>query len=251
MKRLLYLSILLVAVACKREPLTVYDVNDNIYFGNPASIGYYVDSLVFTFAYSDASVKDTILSLPLSVTGPPAEKDRQYKLVVDPASTVALGTHYELPDLVIRAGRVRDTLRVRLKRAPDLTSTVKKLILRLQPNENFNTKVLYRIQRNINIDTADVLKFTISVSDILSAGPYWDINYARYFGKFSLKKVRLIHDMLGMPLDFWSYEYPSPQQRSAAVYYASVTGRYLSDEAALGNIILDEDGTPMKMGPGY
>ncbi len=251
MKRLLYISIILIAAACKREPLVTYDVKDNIYFNNEISSGTYQDSLDFTFAYSDAAVKEMTINIPLGVTGAPAAADRYYKLVVDPTSTAVASTHFELPELVFRAGRVRDTLHVLLKRIPDQVSGIKKLILHLQPNEQFNTDILYRIMNNGTPDTSSMLTFSISTSDILSAGPYWTDYYARYFGTFSLKKVRLIHDLLGMPLDFWATSSPAPDKRSTAVYYASVMGRYLADEAKKGNIILDEDGTPMKMAPAY
>ena len=250
MKQLLYISIILTALSCRRDPLITYNTDDNVYFNYTISTNYYVDSTNFSFAYRDASVQDTILSVPLRVTGAPAATDRRYNLVVDPASTAAAGTHYELPELVIHAGKVQDTLRLLLKRAPDLTAGVKKLILHLQPNEFFKTQLEYRLVNNVARDSADVLTFSITMSDILDEGPFWDDSYAAFFGTFSLKKVKFIHDLLGMPLDFWSV-YPDNQRRTAATYYASSTSRYLSDQAAQGNIIYDEDGTPMTMGAGY
>jgi len=250
MKRLLYIGIILTAASCKRDPLTTYNTDDNVYFKYTISANYYVDSTNFSFAYRDAGVLDTILSVPLEVTGAPAATDRRFNLAVDPASTAVAGTHYELPETVIHAGKVEDTLRLHLKRTPDLASGVKKLILHLQPNEFFKTQLQYRVVNNGARDTADAPTFTITMSDILDKGPYWDDTYAAFFGTFSLKKVRFIHDLLGMPLDFWSV-YPDNRRRAAATYYASGTSRYLSDQAAQGNIIYDEDGSPMTMGAGY
>jgi len=250
MKRSLIIPLIILAAACKREPLLTYNTSDNLYFNYKAGFQY-VDTLDVSFAYSDASVKETIVALPLAVTGTPATADRQFNLVADPASTAVAGTHYELPQLVIRAGKVQDTLFLKLKRAADLSTGTKKIMLQLQSNEFFHTDLQFRTVGGSVIDTINMLKFSITVSDILSAGPYWETIYKPYFGNFSLKKVKFIHDLVGMPLDFWSIAQPNNKQRAEAIYYASVTGRYLAEQASLGNTILDEDGTPMLMGPAY
>ena len=250
MKRSLYIPIIiLIAASCKREPLVTYNTADNVYFNYDLGRSFYSDSIGFSFAYSDARIKDSILLVPIGVTGVPAATDRPFRLVVDPASTAQAGIHYELPAAVIHAGKVQDTVRVRFKRAADLASGKKKLILKLQANEFFKTDLKYRTINHTGQDTLDILTFSIQASDLLDSGPYWSF-YGTYFGTFSIKKMQFIHDLLGLPLDFWSVA-PSNQRKSAAIYYASATSRYLSDQAAQGNVIVDEDGTPMKMAPGY
>ncbi len=251
MKRLLYISIILLAAACKREALTTYDVKDNIYFNNTVGTNNYVDTADFTFAYTDASITDTVVRVPLGVTGSPVATDRHFTLVVDSASTAQAGVHYELPDFVFHANQVVDTLNIKLKRASDLTTSVKKLILHLQPNDDFQTALVYRITGTSILDTTSMVTFTITTSDILNSGPDWTDTYAPYFGTFSLKKMELIHDLLGMPLNFWSTATMTSDQRVQAIYYATTMGRYLNDQASQGNTILDEDGTPMKMGASY
>lgn len=251
MKRLLYISILFMAVACKREPLTTYHVKDNIYFVNEVGTGNFVDTLDYTFAYSDASIKEAIVNLPLGIAGIPAVSSRQYKIVVDPASTALAGTHFELSEQVFHSGRARDTLSIKLRRTSELISGTKKLILQLQPNDDFNTELLYRTVPGSIIDTVSMVRFTITISDILNSGPAWDATYARFFGTFSLKKVRLIHELLGMPLDFWSPATIAGARTSQAIYYAATMGRYLNDQAAKGNVILDENGSPMRMAAAY
>jgi hypothetical protein len=250
MKRSLYISIIiLIAVSCKRDALLTYNTADNVYFNYNRGFNVWLDSMDVSFANRDASVRDTFLLIPLAVTGVAAAADRPFKVVVDPASTALAGIHYELPEAVIHAGKVQDTLRLHFKRAADLASGEKKLVLKLVANEFFKTDLPYRMINGAAQDTLDLLSFSISASDLLVPGPYWDV-YSTYFGKFSTRKVRFIHDLLGMPLDFWS-EAPNNQHRAAAIYYASATSRYLGDQAAQGNIIVDEDGTPMQMGPGY
>ena len=252
MKRtLLYISILLLAAACKREALTTYDVKDNVYFNNQAGSGNFVDTADFTFAYSDASVTDTIIRVSFGVTGLPAATDRSFDVVVDPASTAVAGTHYELPSFVFRAGRVVDTMNIKLLRTLDLATSTKKLVLHLRPNESFNTALLYRVMGMSVFDTVSIITFAITTSDIMNSGPAWDDTYARFFGTFSLIKMRMIHDLLGMPLNFWSTATLTSAQTPQAIYYASTMGRYLNDQASQGNVILDEDGAPMKMAAAY
>lgn len=250
MKRSLYIPLLiLIAASCKRDALITYNTADNVYFNYNTGTNSWRDSMDVSFANRDASVQDTFLLIPLAVTGVAATTDRPFKLVVDPSSTAVAGIHYELPEPVIHAGKVQDTLRLHFKRAADLASGEKKLVLKLVPNEFFKTDLPYRMINGAAQDTLDMLSFSIVASDLLVSGPYWNL-YSVYFGKFSVRKVRFIHDLLGMPLDFWS-EAPNNQRQAAAIYYASATSRYLGDQAAQGNIIVDEDGTPMQMGPGY
>ncbi len=250
MKRSLYIPLLiLIAASCKRDALITYNTADNVYFNYNTGFNVWRDSMGVSFANRDGSVRDTFLLIPLAVTGVASTTDRPFKLVVDPSSTAVAGTHYELPEPVIHAGKVQDTLRLHFKRAADLASGEKKLVLKLVPNDFFKTDLQYRMVNGGAQDTLDMLRFSIVASDLLVSGPYWDL-YSTYFGKFSIRKVHFIHDLLGMPLDFWN-EAPNNQDRAAAIYYASATSRYLGDQAAQGNIILDEDGTPMQMGPGY
>lgn len=250
MKRALYIVLIVTAASCKRDPLITYNSADNVYFNFIPTAGQVVDSTSVSFAYLDAGVKDTVLSIPVAVTGVPAAADRPFTISVDPSSTAQAGTHYDLPQAVIHARQVTDTVRLHLKRSPDLASGSRRLVLRLQPNDYFKTQLQYKMVNGSARDTVPVLTFSIMISDHLDKGLYWDSDYAGFFGAFSLKKVTFIHDLLGMPLDFWSVSADN-QRRAAAVYYAATTSRYLGDQAALGNIIYDEDGTPMQMGPGY
>lgn len=251
MKRMFFLSVILVViVACKREPLITYNTPDNIFFYYKLSTGhYYNDSMDVPFAIRSANLRDTTLSIPLGVSGTPAAFDRSYSVVADPASSAVEGIHYELPDLKIHAGVVKDTLRLLLKRAADLTAGKKKLILRLQPNEYFQTDLRY--WKSSTRDSVPMLQFTVTVSDLLEAGPYWQSVYTRFFGKFSKKKMYLINERLGMPLDFWYDPVLTTNGRGLATYYAAITARYLAEQADLGNTIIDEDGFPMKMGVAF
>lgn len=245
MKCILYTLLIGSLLSCKREPLMTYNAEDNIYF----NFGAYQDTLDFTFAYAGSTVTDTIIKIPIAVTGVSTAVDRSFELMTDPSSTAIADTHYALPPLVIAAGNVVDTLRILFKRTADLTTRSKILKLQLKPNANFNTAIQYKIHPFY--DTISMLSFAISFSDILIAGPYWGTNYARYFGTFSVKKMKLINELLNMPLDFWAVMPTDGAHYTQAEYYAATTARYLAEQAASGNIIVDEDGIPMQMGPAY
>lgn len=250
-------AVTLLASACKKEGLITYNASNNIYFNYRAGvdsvrqqIGTIVDSLDFTFAYSANNVTDTLFPIPIAVTGAPAEQDRTYKVAVDPGATAIEGQHYAFTSLVVKAGRVIDTMFVSFKRATGLRQGKVAFTLHLQPNENFDTELR---SRSFERDTVNTLTLKITLTDMLVAGPEWDIYYARYFGAFSEKKMRLMNQVVGLPLDFWATEGGvTSTQIAEAIYYCTTMGRYLRQQAAAGNTIYEEDGvTPMLLGPDY
>lgn len=256
--------LLITGAACKKEALLTYKSDDNIYFNfiegtNPATndLGRHQDSLDITFSFDDASITDTIINIPVAVTGEASSQNRNFTLVADPASTAKAGTDYELPSsYVIRAGLIQDTISIRFKRTPALKTNVLSLLLSLEDNDQFKTNLLYRnrspMSQSSPIYTTDTVKmktFKITLGDMLAAGPYWSSYYEYSFGTFSEKKVRLMNQIVGMPLSFWSKPANTAQERSDIAYYGSFTARYLSDQAYAGNTIYEADGiTPMKMG---
>ncbi|WP_133177684.1 DUF4843 domain-containing protein [Chitinophaga parva] len=249
----------LLAASCKKESLMTYHAADNIYFNYSYQTNsgplFYADSLNVTFAFSPDKQTDSILRIPVAVTGTAKGTDRNFDVAVDAGATATAGTDYILPaTFVMHAGRITDTIPVTLKRTATLKTSVLSFTLRLRENDQFKTQIEYR-SRNANDlsyvaagDTSHTLTFKVLVSDQLQAGPYWS-NYSYYFGDFSEKKVRLMNQVAGMPLDFWSVELSTTQQRANALYYGGFTYRYLTDHAAAGNTIFEADGqTPMTMG---
>jgi len=259
-KFLLAAAVPVLLFACKKEGLHTWDAGNNIYFNyktgvdtSRGQLGFVVDSVYFTFAYSAESVTDTLFPIPVAVTGAPAGSNRTYKVVVDSGATAIEGKHYSWPPLVIRAGRVTDTLFMRFNRTADLRQGTVKMRLHLVPNENFGTDI-HRMPEHSYTDTINIIQFRITLSDILTAGDDWDSYYADYFGTFSEKKVRLMNRVVALPLNFWAAGTGglSGEKIAYAVYYATTMARYLTTQAAAGNTIYDEDGvTPMRMGPNY
>jgi hypothetical protein len=262
MKRSFNILILafVMATSCKKDTLMTYDASDNIYFNYtyqvPSGPVYYADSLNVTFAFSDNTKQDSVLHLPVAITGPAKNTDRNFDVTVDPNATAMASTDYILPStFVVHAGRTTDTMYVTLKRTVSLKTNVLFFTLRLKANDQFKTQIQYRSRNSTDIqsiaagDTSQTQTFKVLMSDQLQAGPYWS-SYSYYFGDFSEKKVRLMNQVAGMPLDFWSVDiYSSSQQQANSLYYGGLIFRYLSDEAYSGNAIFEADGvTPMKMG---
>jgi hypothetical protein len=263
MKRTIYILLLgglslLMAASCKKQSLLTYNASNNIYFNyiSDTAPTRYSDTVNITFAFSGSSVTDTVFNLPVAVTGSASNKDRVFEMTVDPASTAVASTDYVLPgSFLVHAGRLIDTISILFKRTAAIKISPVSLVLQLKENDQFRTQFPYRgtLGNSLSFidptDTIQVETFKVNLSDMLQAGPYWS-GYSYYFGDFSEKKVRLMNQITGMPLDFWSVDsYSSTQQQASTLYYGGFMARYLSDQAYQGNILFEADGiTKMTMG---
>lgn len=246
---------LMLFASCGKDSIMTYDATDNIYFDyrrdvNPAinQPGYPIDSLAYTFAYSEAAVTEAIIPIPIAVMGKPKATDRSFQVTVDAGGSMQQGVHYEMPVAVMRAGRLKDTLFLKIKRTGDIKTAVVRMKLRLQPNNDFGTSIEKRMSFN---DTIQALTFKISVTDELNDGPSWS-QYSPFFGTFSKKKMLLMNEIVDLPLNFWAASTLAGEGRAAATYYAAAMSRYLKEAALAGNTIYEEDGvTLMRMGADF
>ena len=93
-----------------------------------------IDSLDFSFASVQASIKDVILNATVRTMGKVADHDRPFKVVVDKEGTTAIeGVHYEIDvdTVVIPAGKSTAYVNVRFFRTDDLMEKSVRLALRL------------------------------------------------------------------------------------------------------------------------
>ena len=243
------LVILVVLDACKKESLLTYNASDNIYFFYKKS-GLRLDSVNFTFAYSADGVKDSNVMVPFSVTGIPAKDDREFTITVDPSSTAQAGIHYVMPaKFVLAAGRLIDSFPIKLLRAPDLQKGTLFLRLNLQPNDHFQTDI--KVIEGL-LDSINPLSLKINITDILGPGTYWTGILQAYFGAFSVKKVKLLNQVTGMPIDITINGIYDLNLNAKCAYYAISMSRYLKDQAAAGKTVYEDDGvTPMAMNASY
>lgn len=253
MKKLIYIAVILLLGACQKEGLLTYDTKDNIYFAyrfklvqNPI-----IDTTNYTFAYSPASVTDSTFKLPVAVTGAAKDYDRKLNITVNPASTATAGKHYEIPtEFILHAGKLQDTILLKVKRPADLKANPVSLVLNLHANESFDTNLRYLYA---TADTIETLQFKLNISDVIVQGTSWTGTFAPYFGTFSVKKVLLLNEVAGMPLNFFvDLNVGGINLNGLAQFYAITTSRYLKEQAAAGNTIYEEDGvTLMTMAPAY
>jgi hypothetical protein len=200
-----------------------------------------LDSSVITFAYSQTSVADSIIMLPIRTTGYAASIDRTYILNVADSSTAQAGIHYEIinSDYTIKAGKFNDTVYIRLHRTADMLDSTFVLHLDLKANENFVLDVKQKVTSGTQY--VRTVHHTVKVNDILSKPKYW---LDAYLGTFTRKKLYLMSAMLDIPLD----KLNNTITVAEVVYYGKFMQRYFNEQKAAGTPILENDGTLMVMG---
>jgi hypothetical protein len=243
---LLLFSLVFLFSACKKTDLKVYDGDTNIYFSKAALVSSPFDSLLVTFAFQP-QITDSLVKVPVQITGAPSDKDRAYKVAVDASSSTAkAGVHFEAlpPTFTLPAGKVADSVRVKLLRTPDMLNDTFSLVLELQPNENFQAGMVDKIANATTGQKLSYTKFKILVTDVLSRPKLW---LDTYFGTFTRKKLLLMSDLLGFPVDALN---TTSTTISQVIYWAKYMQLYLNEKKAAGQTVYEDDGTtPMMMGP--
>lgn len=243
--------IVLTLSACKKSSLGLYDQEksgSSIYF--PEAVGTTTSkSLLKTisFGYVGYSKKDSVLTIPIAATGDTSNTDRPVKLTFTSATTAVEGTHYTfLRTPVIRAGKVTDTLYLKLIRTTDMTTKQFEIDLALEANDYFSTK--------LHDTTANYLSYKVLVDDIAGKSYLW-VSYSNtkaivnYFGDYSRKKVDLILEVLGLdPALFYDPVNSSSITSSKILAWSRYMAFWLNQEANAGRIYLDENGVRITMG---
>lgn len=248
----LCLSLIVLVCGCRKEGFITYNMPDNIYFSGagPAALDDN-DSVDVSFAHIDPTLNEMYVRVPLSVTGVPGKADRTYKVVADEGTNLS-SAYYELPaNPIFRAGMVRDTLVVKLKKGVEMQTEKFTLVLKLVAGGDFQTEYPWQYAySNPSEGRSSLLHYKITVSDMFTPGPRWP-GYSSYFGTFSKKKILLIHELSGLPIDFYTKPNSALTGVAEMQVIAVSISRYLADQKASGNTIYDEDGSEMKMGAAY
>jgi hypothetical protein len=246
MKKLLYYLFIMASAcmlfACEKK-IPTYSGENNIYFSNAA------DSSKITFAYDKVDRKDSIITVRIYTTGPVSDVDRPFTLtIIDSITNAQPGVHYSILNegSVIKAGQAFVNLAFRLNRTPDMTAKTYYINMVLEPNENFTTNYTWEWVNLKNSTVKQLMRYTIRFDDVLAQPKTW---LPSVFGTFSRKKLIALSDFFEVELPVWNITGAGGISAVTMITYGKVFQRYLNDEAANGNIIPDEDGTPMKMGP--
>lgn len=255
MKKILILSIVLLSflglTSCSQEEIKTYSGTDNVYF-SPAVFPYVMnenfsittDSTGVSFGFDNAALDKKTYLIPIRVQGKLSDIDRKVKVTIDPSSTAVEGTDFSLPkNVMIRAGKVVDTIAVTLYRTPALKNKRVTMVLNLEENEFFTANMQSTVTNVLTKKTMSFIRFKLSFDDQLNTPKGW---YAYYVGKFTAKKFLLMCDLLHLDPIMFDAPLGSPGIGSADyIYYSAFMKRYLADQKAAGNTIYEEDGTEM------
>lgn len=252
MKKILILVVALLSLfglaSCEKEEIEAYKDTDNIYFSRAIfplyTNGPLIDSTGFSFGFDNAAITERVFPLAIRVQGKVSEVDRKVKLTVDPTSTAVLGTHFIFPEnIVMRAGKELDTVFIKVLRTPDMKNTDLTLVLNLEENDFFTTKMQSRVTNILTGKTINFVRFKLSFNDKLSTPVGWQ---SGMFGVFSAKKFFLMCELMNLEPEMFNQTPGSTGLSIPEVqYYQNFMRRYLADQKASGNIIYEENGNEM------
>lgn len=252
MNKILIFSIIFLSLiglsSCSQEEIKTYKDTDNIYFSRAVfplfSTDPVIDSTGFSFGLENPLVKEKVYKLVMRVQGTVSTVDRKVKVTVDPSSTAILGTHFTLPEnIVLHAGKEVDTIPVTVRRTVDMKTNKFTLVLNLEENEFFSTKMQSKVINVITKKTINYIRFKLTVEDQLTQPKGWA---AGFLGPFSAKKFYLMCDLMHLDPTIFNMSPGGPGLSVPDVqYYQNFMKRYLIDQKASGNTIYEENGTEM------
>lgn len=253
MKKILILSIIFLSIlgltSCDKEEIEAYQDTDNIYFSNamfpPNNISApLIDSTGFSFGLDNPAITGRIFKIPIRVQGRLSDVDRKVKLTIDPSSTAVEGTHFSLPEnIVMHAGKEVDTIEVTVFRAPDMKKSAFTLVLNLEENEFFTTKMKTKVINILTQKTMSFIRYKLTFDDKLTQPAGW---YVPYLGVFTAKKFFLMCDLMNLDPAMFAQKLGAPGLSIPDVtYYQNFMQRYLADQKKSGNTVYEDDGTEM------
>lgn len=253
------LAFVMMLSACKKDTLNVYNdesAKNSIYFTKADT----TNDVAVSFGYSKSNVKDSILKLVVRAIGSPYGSDRSYNLSIADSSTMKAGVDYDFLNkpFSIKAGKVADTLKLKLYRNASITKDSLFLYLDLKPNENFTNDYLTRlVTSNNKVYTKYYTRLKVKVDDIAGPPPFWtpgNTYYSStigYLGNFSTLKFQLLISRYNLNVE----ELAQPNWFSVNGNGRRLTGwanglkAYFTQMALAGTPVYEADGvTLMTMG---
>ena len=234
--------------ACKKKGLELFDQevsSSSIYFKEAISVNTPLLKTI-SFGYEGYSVTDSVIAIPVAVTGYPSSQDRLFGLKLTDATTAIADKHYTfVREPLIRAGRVVDTLLLKINRTSDMTSTQYEIDLVLEDNDAFTTRLVNPAK--------NYLTYTIKMDDIAGISYLWTTSIRatavlNYFGTYSRKKVDLMLEVLKLNPGFFYDNTLTAPTSTQILSYSRYMFFWLNKEAAEGRVYLDEKGEAIRMG---
>lgn len=265
MKRLtqyLYIILVLFTLNSCETNLMDYEGDTGVYFAVQYPwVSGSGDSLRWEFSpISDVSFflqdkQDSVISLRVQIVGDAVNYDRYFKVVVvDTGTTAILGHDFDpIAETQLIAANTRYTdMKVKLHKQPDLSGLKKSLMLRLEETPDFRLPfdIWYpwpdqhgwSPTTGAEVVNISAIEHTIYIGDIVLEPSGW---WAGILGKFTVKKFNMICEMFNLTVADFSKENMGSNRAKA---YGQRFDTYLKAQKEAGSEVLEDDGTPMKMG---
>jgi hypothetical protein len=201
---------------CEEDKLPFYSGDESVYFSEQE----------INFAFGLFAVMDSVLYLPVTVTGGPIDRDRHFSVVYDSVGGTP-DLHFDpLPvEGIVPAGDVTGYLPVSLHRV-DGDDAIYSIYARLVPSEDFAMSLKEKYDA-ITGDTLDVTRLTLTYSSNITKPAYWmDVLY----GYFSVAKYLLACELTGRDATFWN----NPPSGAAPMAYAMAISTYVNSRILAG-----------------
>lgn len=251
MKNICYLLLALAAITCLsscEKELHKYEGKPTIYFNETArplaySSEVLKDSTLISFSLTKEAIFDSLVHMVIATIGNVADNDRPYKIVPNASSTAIEGKHYEIinKDFSIKKNQLRDTIWLRFMRTSDMKDQNFLLSFDLLENESFSVDMQYKVTNQTTGQRLNFINYRWFINDIIKKPTRW-LDF--YLGTFSRKKLNLMVEVLNVDPQYMDTNISIAE----TLAYGKFMQRYLNEQKAAGNLILDEDGQPMSMG---
>lgn len=245
------LLLLMVTTACTEDKLMLYSGTDNIYFEQIINKKREVfDSLMFSFEPYTLSLQDTILKIPVSITGQVKEYDREFAYSVAKESTAEEGKHFEVGKGIVPAGESVGYLSIKAIRHadladPDKPDTAWSVKIKLESNKNFNTDFYHSKELLTDSIFQDRLHFSLYITDNAVKPSGWIPFIDNILGTYSKVKMDLIITFFNVTREDF-IDIPKIQD---IIPWANYLRAYLEDyKKQHGKPLLDENENEVKIG---
>ena len=246
LSNLIFITCLLVLIACENEKNTFMD-QPSIYIKGDPDQQATADSVLFSFKKSDKTVETYDLNVVIYTTGVVSENPRTFDLEVVSSGTNVTSDDYSIGKMELLAGAYYATVPITVNRTVgglDLTQEIATLTLRVKANENFE------------VGAEEYMQFKLCWCDYLIQPAWWTL-YGFTFdaGPFTQARYQFILDYYG-DVDLFEMGIVDPITGYAADYnkqYAFIAEliELLNEyNATHEEPYLNDNGEPLEFGSG-
>lgn len=219
---ILLTGLLILIFSCTEDKIMTYNAGDYIQFSKIVT-----DSSTCSFLI-DPSISEIKYPIAVELVGTPKEVDRKFRLGVLEKLTDAPKANYQLQEsYTFRAGKVRDTCWLTIKKTPEIAVKPVRLVVKLEDSGDFK------------VGQTEYSASIIYISNKASKPNWWnDLVTAFYLGEYSDKKYRLFIS-LTKKIDIDISNTIELRDNTLVLKY------YLQKEKDAGRTVFEEDGREM------